>query len=133
VTDGKGVLAIIQGQVGTTPEQDRDKGFKEAMANCPGIKEVAREASKMWMKDEGFNDDVERDLAQKGQVARRSAVAHAAVVLAERDVENPMQRVLNRPMRADSPAQDGRAVGMRLTRFGLSLTLRGWRLIDSGR
>jgi len=55
VTDGKGVLAIIQGQVGTTPEQDRDKGFKEAMANCPGIKEVAREASKMWMKDEGFN------------------------------------------------------------------------------
>lgn len=52
---GKGVLAIIQGQIGTTPEQDRDKGFKEAMANCPGIKETAREASKMWMKDEGFN------------------------------------------------------------------------------
>ncbi|HEX4766174.1 MAG TPA: sugar ABC transporter substrate-binding protein [Lichenihabitans sp.] len=55
VTGGKGVLAIIQGQIGTTPEQDRDKGFKEAMANCPGIKEVVREASKMWMKDEGFN------------------------------------------------------------------------------
>ncbi len=55
VTGGKGVLAIIQGQIGTTPEQDRDKGFKEAMANCSGIKEVAREASKMWMKDEGFN------------------------------------------------------------------------------
>ena len=55
VTDGKGVLAIIQGQIGTTPEQDRDKGFKEAMTGCPGIKEVAREASKMWMKDEGFN------------------------------------------------------------------------------
>ena len=55
VTGGKGVLAIIQGQIGTTPEQDRDKGFKEAMANCPGIKEAAREASKMWMKDEGFN------------------------------------------------------------------------------
>ena len=55
VTGGKGDLAIIQGQIGTTPEQDRDKGFKEAMANCPGIKEVGREASKMWMKDEGFN------------------------------------------------------------------------------
>ena len=54
-TGGKGVLAIIQGQIGTTPEQDRDKGFKEAMANCPGIKEAARQASKMWMKDEGFN------------------------------------------------------------------------------
>ncbi len=55
VSGGKGELAIIQGQIGTTPEQDRDKGFKEAMANCPGIKEVGREASKMWMKDEGFN------------------------------------------------------------------------------
>ena len=54
-TGGNGVLAIIQGQIGTTPEQDRDKGFKEALASCPGIKEVAREASKMWMKDEGFN------------------------------------------------------------------------------
>jgi ribose transport system substrate-binding protein len=54
-TGGTGVLGIIQGQIGTTPEQDRDKGFKEAMAACPGIKEVAREASKMWMKDEGFN------------------------------------------------------------------------------
>lgn len=52
---GKSNLAIIQGQIGTTPEQDRDKGFREAMANCPGIKEVARQASKMWMKDEGFN------------------------------------------------------------------------------
>jgi ribose transport system substrate-binding protein len=55
VTGGKGELGIIQGQIGTTPEQDRDKGFKEAMASCPGIKEVSREASKMWMKDEGFN------------------------------------------------------------------------------
>ena len=52
---GKGVLAVIQGQIGTTPEQDRDKGFKQAMTSCTGIKEVAREASKMWMKDEGFN------------------------------------------------------------------------------
>jgi len=55
VTGGKGELGIIQGQIGTTPEQDRDKGFKEAMTSCPGIKEVGREASKMWMKDEGFN------------------------------------------------------------------------------
>ena len=55
MSGGKGTLAIIQGQIGTTPEQDRDKGFKEAMASCPGIKETTREASKMWMKDEGFN------------------------------------------------------------------------------
>jgi ribose transport system substrate-binding protein len=55
ITGGTGELAIVQGQIGTTPELDRDKGFKEAMASCPGIKEVSREASKMWMKDEGFN------------------------------------------------------------------------------
>ena len=55
VSGGKGTLAVIQGQIGTTPEQDRDKGFKEALSSCSGIKESTREASKMWMKDEGFN------------------------------------------------------------------------------
>ena len=54
-TGGKGLVGVIQGQIGTTPEQDRDKGFKEALAACTGITEAAREASKMWMKDEGFN------------------------------------------------------------------------------
>ena len=34
-TGGTGVLGIIQGQIGTTPEQDRDKGFKQAMSSCP--------------------------------------------------------------------------------------------------
>src|SRR3954464_14297119 len=38
-------------------------------------------------------------------------VAHAAVVLTEGDVEHPVQRVLDRPMPADSLAQDGRTVG----------------------
>ena len=56
-------------------------------------------------------DDVERDLAQKRQVARGRAAAHAAVVLAECDVEYPVQVVLHRPMRADRLAQDGRTVG----------------------
>lgn len=51
---GKGVLAIIQGQLGTTPEQDRDKGFTEAMTACPGITEAARQASNAWAQDEGF-------------------------------------------------------------------------------
>ena len=54
-TGGRGLVGVIQGQIGTTPEQDRDKGFKEALAGCPGITEAGREASKMWMKDEGFN------------------------------------------------------------------------------
>ena len=38
ITSGKGNVAIIQGQLGTTPEQDRDKGFNEALAKCPGLK-----------------------------------------------------------------------------------------------
>src|ERR687886_1627274 len=38
-------------------------------------------------------------------------VAHAAVVLTEGDVEHPVQRVLDRPMHADSLARDGRTVG----------------------
>ena len=52
---GKGRLAEIQGQIGTTPQIDRDKGFDEALANCPGIERVAQQASNQWMQDEGFN------------------------------------------------------------------------------
>ncbi|MBO0902998.1 sugar ABC transporter substrate-binding protein [Jiella sp. MQZ13P-4] len=52
---GKGKLAEIQGQIGTTPQIDRDKGFSEAMKDCPGIEEVAKQASNQWMQDEGFN------------------------------------------------------------------------------
>ena len=54
VTQGKGKVAIIQGQIGTTPELDRDKGFNEALAKCPGLEVVAKQASNMWMQDEGF-------------------------------------------------------------------------------
>ena len=45
VTGGKGNVAIIQGQVGTTPEQDRDKGFSEALAKFPELKVVAKQPS----------------------------------------------------------------------------------------
>ncbi|MGB8466334.1 MAG: sugar ABC transporter substrate-binding protein [Terrimicrobiaceae bacterium] len=54
ITNGKGSVAIIQGQLGTTPEQDRDKGFNEALAKFPDLKVVAKQASNMWMQDEGF-------------------------------------------------------------------------------
>jgi ribose transport system substrate-binding protein len=63
VTGGKGEVAIIQGQLGTTPEMDRDKGFNEALANCPGLKVVAKQPSKMWMQDEGFA--MAQDMLQK--------------------------------------------------------------------
>src|SRR5215208_1384163 len=51
-------------------------------------------------------DQVESDLAKQSEVARSRAVAHAAVVLAEGDVEHPMQRVLDAPVSTDGLAQD---------------------------
>src|SRR4030095_4083248 len=54
VTGGKGKVAIIQGQVGTTPEQDRDKGFNEALEKFPDLKVVAKQPSNAWGQDEGF-------------------------------------------------------------------------------
>ncbi|WP_373875129.1 substrate-binding domain-containing protein [Methylorubrum podarium] len=51
---GRGRLAEIQGQIGTTPHIDRDEGFAKAMKNCPGIKEFAKQASNQWAQDEGF-------------------------------------------------------------------------------
>ncbi|MDB5439027.1 MAG: rbsB2 [Caulobacteraceae bacterium] len=80
-TGGKGKLAIIQGQIGTTPENDRDTGFKEALAACLGIKEVTREASKQWMKDEGFNiaqNMLQRDPAIDIIFGRADALAMGA-------------------------------------------------------
>jgi ribose transport system substrate-binding protein len=62
-TGGKGKVAVIQGQVGTTPEMDRDKGFKEALAKCPGLEVVAMQPSKMWMQDEGFA--IAQDMLQR--------------------------------------------------------------------
>lgn len=63
ISGGKGELAIIQGQLGTTPEVDRNKGFNEAMANCPGIKQVAKQASQEWSQAEGFN--IAQDMLQR--------------------------------------------------------------------
>ena len=63
ISGGKGELAIIQGQLGTTPEIDRNKGFNEAMAKCPGIKLVAKQASQEWSQAEGFN--IAQDMLQR--------------------------------------------------------------------
>ncbi len=62
-TGGKGKVGIIQGQLGTTPEVDRDRGFTEAMEKCPGMKVVAKQDSKMWMQDEGFQ--IAQDMLQR--------------------------------------------------------------------
>src|SRR5215213_3189459 len=52
-------------------------------------------------------DKVEGDLADEGKVARSRTIAHAAIILTEGDVQHPMQRVLDTPVSADSPDQDG--------------------------
>ena len=54
ITGGKGKVAIIQGQHGTTPELDRDKGFNEALEKFPDLKVVAKQPSNAWGQDEGF-------------------------------------------------------------------------------
>jgi ribose transport system substrate-binding protein len=54
LTGGKGAIGVIQGQLGTTPELDRDRGFNEAVAKAPGLKVVAMQPSKTWGQDEGF-------------------------------------------------------------------------------
>src|SRR3954447_23657198 len=52
-------------------------------------------------------DEVEGDFAQEGEVAGGGTVAHATVVLAEGDVEHPMQGVFDAPVPADGLDQDG--------------------------
>ena len=47
-------MAILQGQVGTTPEIDRNKGFEEALAKNPGLQVVAKQPAD-WDQDKGFS------------------------------------------------------------------------------
>lgn len=63
VTDGKGSVAMILGQVGTTPQIERSKGFSEALAKFPELKIVAQQASKMWAQNEGFS--ITQDILQR--------------------------------------------------------------------
>jgi len=61
-TGGKGNLAVLQGQIGTTPEIDRDKGFTEALKAAPGIKLVAQQPAE-WDQSKGFA--VAQDMLQR--------------------------------------------------------------------
>ncbi len=62
-TKGEGKVGVIQGQIGTTPELDRDKGFTEALSKAPDLQVVAKQASMMWMQNEGFN--IAQDMLQR--------------------------------------------------------------------
>lgn len=63
-TGGKGQVAVIHGQMGTTPEVDRTKGWNLAMAKAPGLKEVATNSAD-WDADKALT--VAQDMLQKNQ------------------------------------------------------------------
>jgi ribose transport system substrate-binding protein len=53
VTGGNGQVAILQGQIGTTPEIDRNNGFNQALKENPGLQVVAKQPAD-WDQDKGF-------------------------------------------------------------------------------
>lgn len=61
---GKGKVAIIHGQKGTSPEVDRYKGFMAGMSNkCPEMKVVAQQWTERWAADEG--NKIAQDMLQR--------------------------------------------------------------------
>jgi ribose transport system substrate-binding protein len=54
LTGGEGQVAILQGQIGTTPEIDRNKGFQQALSKDPGLQVVAKQPAD-WDQDKGFS------------------------------------------------------------------------------
>ncbi|MEV4641222.1 substrate-binding domain-containing protein [Actinoplanes sp. NPDC049548] len=53
-TNGKGNVGIIQGQIGTTPQVDREKGFRQALEAAPDLKIVAEQPTDDWSQEKGF-------------------------------------------------------------------------------
>ncbi|MGD0472654.1 MAG: sugar ABC transporter substrate-binding protein [Candidatus Velthaea sp.] len=65
VTNGKARIGALEGQLGTTPEVDRTKGFQEALDKAPGVTIVAKQPAE-WSQDKGFavaQDMLQRDSA----------------------------------------------------------------------
>ncbi len=52
--NGTANIGIIQGQIGTTPQVDREKGFREALSDAPGMKIVAEQPTDDWSQAKGF-------------------------------------------------------------------------------
>ncbi len=50
--DGKGSVVYMRGAAGASADDDRDKGFKRALAEFPGI-EVGHEVHTGWQQDQG--------------------------------------------------------------------------------
>jgi len=62
-TGGTAEIGIIQGQIGTTPQLERDKGFSTAMTGHSGMRVVATQPSLEWHQDEGFA--IAQDMLQR--------------------------------------------------------------------
>jgi ribose transport system substrate-binding protein len=62
VTGGNAKVAVIQGQLGTTPQVAREKGMKQAFEGNPGMVIVAEQPAD-WMQDKAFS--VAQDMLQK--------------------------------------------------------------------
>jgi ribose transport system substrate-binding protein len=62
-TGGTAEIGIILGQIGTTPQLERDKGFGTAIAGHPGMRVVVSQASLEWHQDEGFA--IAQDMLQR--------------------------------------------------------------------
>lgn len=58
---GEGNLAILQGQIGTTPQVDRQAGFEAALTDAPGIEVVTQQPAD-WAQDKAFS--VAQDMLQ---------------------------------------------------------------------
>jgi ribose transport system substrate-binding protein len=58
---GQGNLAILQGQIGTTPQVDRQTGFEEALAGAPDLNVVTQQPAD-WAQDKAFS--VAQDMLQ---------------------------------------------------------------------
>lgn len=91
-TGGEGRVAVIYGQMGTTPQVDRKKGWELALATAPGL-EIVAENSADWDQAKAFT--VAQDMLQKdpsitvffGQSDTMAMGAARAVDLANLDQE----------------------------------------------
>jgi len=53
-TNSKGNIGVIQGQIGTTPQIDREKGFRQALQSAPNLKIVVEQPTDDWSQEQGF-------------------------------------------------------------------------------
>jgi ribose transport system substrate-binding protein len=112
VTDGQGQVGILQGQIGTTPEIDRNNGFNQALAKNPGLQVAAKQPAD-WDQDKGFT--IAQNMLQAHPdisvfFGRADAMALGAAQAA---------RVANVPHKVTVVGFDGDFAGLKAVRDGV--------------